>query len=381
MVGLLEGWRRSRRQIRQKEAAALQTSRSGRRRSRGDLVPKFHQDPFPIPHQDPPQVPKTLKTISSLNILKPPKKSSRGRPRQDELTLSQESMDVLTGEASVILQQALSKTTWSVLRSVHRRFTQFKKNWESQKGRQVSLVDALVIWLTKKLLIDETSPSTALQYSFDVVSAMARTETPFPTPRPQVILDFRRALARMGAIKDSVPATPITRDQLKSVLASKWDQTSLAIRLCWMSASRLSDVNRLEKEHVILKEGPAIQIDWTITKTDVYKLGTIQLVSVDIQTWRALKKLRASTKDSQPLFPEASYSRVSRMLKKLDSGLTPHSIKRGAIHALWESGLSLSEIQSITGHATMTALFRYLPRSATRTRADPTSLVPVLDLR
>eukprot|EP01060_Flectonema_neradi_P040191 TRINITY_DN906_c1_g1_i1.p1 TRINITY_DN906_c1_g1~~TRINITY_DN906_c1_g1_i1.p1 ORF type:complete len:181 (-),score=6.51 TRINITY_DN906_c1_g1_i1:192-734(-) len=133
-----------------------------------------------------------------------------------------------------------------------------------------------------------------------------------------------------------------------------------------MPASRLSDVNRLEKEYVFLKEGPAVQINVQrqVMKTDIFNLRTIQLVSVDIQT-ECSQETPIVDKRQSVTFPEASDSRLSTMLKKLDSRLTPHSIKRGAIKALWESTIS---IQSSEHRVTLPwrRYFRYLQRSATK---------------
>ena len=42
------------------------------------------------------------------------------------------------------------------------------------------------------------SRATVLQYSFDAAAALERTTKPLPTPRPQKLLDFRRAIASHG---------------------------------------------------------------------------------------------------------------------------------------------------------------------------------------
>eukprot|EP01060_Flectonema_neradi_P040192 TRINITY_DN906_c1_g1_i2.p1 TRINITY_DN906_c1_g1~~TRINITY_DN906_c1_g1_i2.p1 ORF type:complete len:126 (-),score=8.92 TRINITY_DN906_c1_g1_i2:225-602(-) len=119
-----------------------------------------------------------------------------------------------------------------------------------------------------------------------------------------------------------------------------------------MPASRLSDVNRLEKEYVFLKEGPAVQINVQrqVMKTDIFNLRTIQLVSVDIQT-ECSQETPIVDERRSVTFPEASYSRASTMLKKLDSRLHHTHKERCYASAAWESRLlSLSRIQSIGSH-------------------------------
>ena len=145
-------------------------------------------------------------------------------------------------EAENILQLALAENTWKTLKSVLRRFLQFKENLQLRTSTTFSNKEALILWLTKKLVIDEISRATALQYSFDAAAALERTTEPLPTPRPQKLLDFRRAMLRTGAKKDSKAAFPISKGQLLDCLHRTKGELNLVIALCWLSATRFSDV-------------------------------------------------------------------------------------------------------------------------------------------
>ena len=63
-------------------------------------------------------------------------------------------------------------------------------------------------------------------------------------------------------------------------------------------------------------------------------------------------------------FSELTTARASAVLGRVRTGLTAHSIKRGALLAMLEAGVPLSLIQAIAKHKDLETLLIYLPSVA-----------------
>ena len=73
----------------------------------------------------------------------------------------------------------------------------------------------------------------------------------------------------------------------------------------------------------------------------------------------------------QPLSVRAAQTAISKLAAAVGvDGVSSHSFSRSALTATHQAGLSLREVATISGHASLAALERYLDQDAAREKAE-----------
>ena len=262
------------------------------------------------------------------------------------------------------LADCLSESYWRSIRSCYRRYRRFKENWEKGRGR-ISHDMAIILWTAKLRCIDSRTRSTALQYTVNIGAALKRYEG-VQLGESQELMDYRRGLKKQGALRAQQQKPPATAPEVEDIIeAERRSLVQLAISICWAGAARLADVRGLLAKEVRIRADGVVAVQWCNTKGDPWKLGRFTGLELPPKQLGRLRRLLSSTTSPlQCLFEGVSYHKVARAVKRINPALTPHSLRRGAIHHLALQGTPLDDIQTLSRHATKEAMLRYCPTAA-----------------
>ena len=265
--------------------------------------------------------------------------------------------------ANAVLDRALANSTWDNIASCYRRFQEFRQAWEAAEG-PIDTGTAIILWVSKKMSVDNVLPSSGLAYSYAVSSAHRHMLE--DTVHSHKLDAFRRGLRRMGAEVPRTQAVPATKAEVEQAMRDERDpEVRLALGLMWHGAARCSDVKSIATREVRVKNDGVVSITWRGTKNDPFAKGQTTGVCLPTQLNGVLGKTMRKNRDGG-LVQGVSYSKVSRAVKRVNPALTPHSLRRGAVHHLIHKGLELRAVQKLTRHRTTEGLLQYAPLAATR---------------
>ena len=281
------------------------------------------------------------------------------------------------------LKKSLSRDRWQNLSYLFRRFLEFKQKWEACTGNPLEMDLAIVLWVERLREMDCIANSSALQYSYDIVSALQRMAY-HKMAFSMLLEDYRGALKRLGALKPKQQAVPACPEEVEETLRQTPSPVlKLAISMCWLGAARASDVLRLRAEEVVTREDGVTSVNWVTTKSDPFRIGQQTGLNIEHSSFLTLKKLLKTAKRSRDtlIFKDVTFQHINTALKKVNPTLTPHSLRRGACYQLLKEGMPLEEIQKVSRHKTIEGLLRYLPAAGIRRVADTASLSQALRIK
>ena len=221
-----------------------------------------------------------------------------------------------------------------------------------------------------------TKASTKLTY---LSSLQSRLQPTLP------LAAFRRGLRRIAATEDLHQSVPATWNEVRDALQFLQPPQRAALHLAWRTASRLDEIQRLNRRQIISIENNEIVIWWGAgTKTsqeDPHKPQLYVVVGKSenkesnnewTTTVEEIKKMGRHT-----WLP--TKSPLINALKRVNKNLSSHSIKSGAltvaIHVAHERMLSPSLIPLLAKHQSATAA---LPRSTITYARDKKTLAKLL---
>ena len=139
------------------------------------------------------------------------------------------------------------------------------------------------------------------------------------------------------------------------------EDEGVGLILAWLTASRIGEMQHLVGESFSRGPNNFLIVTFPYHKGDPFRLGTTIPVVVppmwEKMIWEKVRKLAPMEK-----FTTLTTPRAHAVLERVRSGLSAHSIKRGALVVLLRAGVPLSLIQQIAKHKDLETLFRYLPR-------------------
>jgi len=179
-------------------------------------------------------------------------------------------------------------------------------------------------------------PNVVISYANTLLSLKPELKT---DRKVTIYLD---ALRQKGGIRKSRRATPITVDQMASLLNRNLpEEVKNTIWVLWISASRHSDLTKIDSQ--VWWDGDICQWLMGAFKSDRYGLRAVSkfltILNRPLRAWMRKKPTRWAT-----------YRTVLAQVKKLNADLTVHSIRRGAVTALANMGYSMKEIEYLTAH-------------------------------
>lgn len=169
-------------------------------------------------------------------------------------------------------------------------------------------------------------------------------------------------------------AAVLGADEIAAMIESAGPRDAALIALMTAGAMRVGECTLLTWEDVT---GCRVEIPGGITKTCAGRSLTLPPAACQLlEQWRALC---STTKRGwvfpglrgQPLSVRAAQTAISKLAAAVGvDGVSSHSFRRSALTAAHQAGLSLREVATISGHASLAALERYLDADAAVVKAE-----------
>lgn len=179
---------------------------------------------------------------------------------------------------------------------------------------------------------------------------------------------------RPARSKPEKRAAVLNADQMAAMIEAAGPRDAALIALMTAGAMRVGEATLLTWGDV---DGCTVAIPGGITKTGAGRsLNLPDAACRLLQQWR---QACPTTKRGwvfpgqrgQPLSVRAAQTAFSKLAATVGvEGVSSHSFRRSALTAAHQSGLSLREVATISGHASLAALERYLDQDAAREKAD-----------
>jgi len=179
---------------------------------------------------------------------------------------------------------------------------------------------------------------------------------------------------RPARSKPEKRAAVLSADEIAAMIEAAGRRDAALIALMTAGAMRVGEATLLTWADV---DGCTVAIPGGITKTGAGRSLTLPEAACRLlQQWR---EACPTTKRGwvfpglrgQPLSVRAAQTAISKLAATVGvEGVSSHSFRRSALTAAHQSGLSLREVATISGHASLAALERYLDQDAAREKAD-----------
>ena len=153
-------------------------------------------------------------------------------------------------------------------------------------------------------------------------------------------------------------ATPASWSDITAILnREKHSRASIAILLAWLTCGRVADVLRLKPNDIIIGS-ERLTVTFRDTKTrSTYTVATALPPAPHLDIFTDMLE---SATYARPVFHDNLKAKIPRALKAQRAALTQHSLRRGAIQTLANSGVSAKHLLNFSGHKTMSSLMTYL---------------------
>jgi len=138
--------------------------------------------------------------------------------------------------------------------------------------------------------------------------------------------------------------------QFESLLKHLKGNNQLAAKLMYHCGLRVSEVVKLRPEHIDLKNRTLF-----IEKTKNLKNRYVIIHPKILTELRDFKKLNVNRK--------SLYASIKRIGRKMHWNISPHSLRHSYATHLLEKGLSISEVQYLLGHSSVSTTQVYLHTS------------------
>jgi len=269
--------------------------------------------------------------------------------------------------AMKVLSQLWAETTMKNRRYLWMRFNKFRQ----EKCKQGTTTDwALLAFLESMPHLQQNSK---LQYARALAAVHTRLSIDLP-----LLKMYNRSLVKQGASVPLNQATPITTDQILEVRRHAFNQQNWRMHamlfLMWKSASRHSDVARLQRQDIVAMTATTITIKWNCQsvknlKGQPNRIETVTMIEhQDDQEMQQVRRFINQIPNPQSFLCPVPLDKFNKFLKEYVTlppvanlskqqqleNLTSHSIKRGAVTHLVkvapESDLDPAIISRIAKH-------------------------------
>ena len=199
--------------------------------------------------------------------------------------------------------------------------------------------------------------STAFKYSKDLKQLVFQTGGSLDTI---ILADYQESLKKSGALLPQHQAIPAERKDVEAALSLMAEREVVGLMLAWLTSSRIGEMPHLTRDSFVDKGDGLWVVTFPYHKGDPFRLGTA--IPVHLGSWRVrLEKWIHSLRPGEQ-FTSLTTARAAAILDRVRTGLTAHSIKRGALVTMLRAGVPLSMIQIMAKHKDLETLLMYLPR-------------------
>ena len=207
-------------------------------------------------------------------------------------------------------------------------------------------------------------PSTKARYLSHVEMAYARIRGP-RSPRGQLaVQDLRDALRRQQQAHPARQARPATREEVEKLFRLDPTGMGLLVATQWATASRYGDLQAVEARDVEVTDAGALI---TLRQTKTTNAVGIRTVACVLPSVVRQALVQAMAERNRPF--EVPYYRYLNFLKREETDLSAHSIRRGAVQAAMRRG-SDKQVMRLTGHMDVKSLAIHAGRIPTKWRLD-----------
>jgi integrase len=167
-----------------------------------------------------------------------------------------------------------------------------------------------------------------------------------------------KACGQLEKLTPPKRAAPASWADVEAILLREHhSKASLAVLLAWITCGRVADVLRLRPHEVSVGTARI-----TITFRDNKTRSTYTVVTA-VPPSPHLGKLAATIEAGRldrAIFHDVQSTSVARAMKAQKDTLTQHSLRRGALQTLANSGVPVKDLMFFSGHKTVESLMSYL---------------------
>ena len=254
---------------------------------------------------------------------------------------------------------------WKDLQSVWKQFLVWCQEWQDRYEQNLEHSWMIVNFLESKMATvnPRTGKPLGLPSAHRYVKDLKQISKASSIVLDDEMLEaYQAGLSRDGARKPAHQAPPAVHGDVDAAKELLTHSEAMGMELSWKTASRIGEVGPLQAQHFSRVRGNVWQVTFPYHKGDPFRLGTT-ITFVPKEDLRQYLEAHVLKDPSTP-FSELTTARASAVLGRVRTGLTAHSIKRGALLAMLEAGVPLSLIQAIAKHKDLETLLIYLPSVA-----------------
>jgi integrase len=260
----------------------------------------------------------------------------------------------------------------------------FKRTWDLLRanltvGSDESAPSALVRMVSTLRNTRKWKASTALDLLVTFLSIIKRADQLIPEASPELvdqirqsslIADFFRALRKRAAAETRINLPRLSAQEFQQHLSSQQDpRIRIALMLCWAHAARPSNVHRLNTSNIAIRDNLVV-ITWTAAKTILTRGPYTTKSTLPAHHREELENYLRTLSPGDPLF-DVHENTFLQTVKKAIGNKDLRSFRRGALTTLAQQGATAEELLTLSGHASLTSLRRYILYGAA---LPPTSL-------
>jgi integrase len=182
--------------------------------------------------------------------------------------------------------------------------------------------------------------------------------------------DLTQGLQRLSSLDTPKQATPLTFHQLQQLLSDlirKGDwQMAAFFSLTWLTAGRLGEMISLPRQNLRIDDTP-MSVKLSISKG---VFGSQEKVLHPGPLTEIIRRWFHDAHQAQARSRLFSLSRqqVVSSLRAHDPSLSGHSLRRGALQHADRKGIDSTDLQTLSGHKSVSVLQRYLGRASSSRR-------------
>jgi len=254
---------------------------------------------------------------------------------------------------------------WKDLQSVWKQFLVWCQSWEDKYHQNLGHSWMIVNFLENKMATADprTGKPLGLPSAHRYIKDLKQLSKASSIGLDDEMLQaYQAGLCRDGSRKPAHQAPPAVRGDVDAAKTLLTHNEAMGLEFSWKTASRIGEVGPLQAQHFSRVREDVWQVTYPYHKGDPFRLGTT-ITFIPKEDLRRYLEVLVLKEPSTP-FSELTTARAAAVLGRVRTGLTAHSIKRGALLAMLEAGVPLSLIQAIAKHKDLETLLIYLPSVA-----------------
>lgn len=246
---------------------------------------------------------------------------------------------------------------------------------------KMNMIERVMSWAVIRLR--SASAQTVIRY-ISMIAGVIRSEMMIDISSNHTIKNFTKALRRISGDHKEFTTTPMTREEMNTLISLLPPPFDAIITLAWRKAARIQDILETRvgglwigvldptdnpptsKTIPILLESPWDKVSW-MGRTNVSQLLLSAKEFQIIQAFISPHPPSTPPRFRPLLFPEITTTHVREEIKRILPHLSTRSIRRGALQTLVSEGVPLDQCRLLSFHRSLDGLMRYVERPDRKT--------------